>query len=44
MASATFWSKGQIDQTHAKRFAAISYVTYGPHGIVPEKSLPNVRG
>ena len=44
MASATFWSRGQIDQTHAKRFAAISYVTYGPQGIIPEKSLPNVRG
>jgi len=41
MASATFWSKGEIEQSHAKRFAAISYVSYGPHGIIPEESLPN---
>ncbi len=44
MASATFWSKGEIDQKHSKRFAAISYVTYGPHGIIAEESLPNARG
>lgn len=44
MASATFWSKGEIDQEHSKRFAAISYVTYGPHGIIAEESLPNARG
>jgi hypothetical protein len=44
MASASFWSKGAIEVTHNKRFAAISYVTYGPQGIVPEESLPNRRG
>jgi hypothetical protein len=44
MASATFWSRGSIEQKHTKRFAAISYVTYGPRGIIPEKSLPNARG
>jgi hypothetical protein len=36
MASATFSSKGEINQKHARRFAAISYVTYGPHGIIAE--------
>jgi hypothetical protein len=44
MASATFWSKGKIDQKHSKRFAAISYVTYGPCGIIAKESLPNARG
>ena len=40
MASATFWSKGELDQKHSKRFAAISYVTYGPYGVIPEQSHP----
>ena len=44
MASATIWSKGEIEQRHEKCFAAISYATYGPQGIVPEESLPNRRG
>lgn len=44
MASASFWSKGEIEQSHLKRFAVITYVTYGPQGIVPEESLPNRRG
>jgi hypothetical protein len=39
MASATFWSKGQLDQSYSKKFAAISYVAYGPHGIIPAESL-----
>ncbi len=43
MASATFWSKGEIELKHAKRFAAISYVTYGPYGIIAEESLPKRR-
>jgi hypothetical protein len=43
MASADFWSKGELDQKHAGRFAAISFVTYGPYGIVPEESQPNAR-
>jgi hypothetical protein len=41
MASGTFWSKGEIDQRHEKRFASLTYVSYGPHGIIPEESLPN---
>ncbi|HSG32927.1 MAG TPA: hypothetical protein VLA37_00210, partial [Sphingomonadaceae bacterium] len=40
MASATFWSKGEIERRHSKRFAAISYVSYGPYGIIPEESHP----
>jgi hypothetical protein len=43
MASADFWSKGQIEQRHAKRFAAITYASYGPQGIIPEGSLPSRR-
>jgi hypothetical protein len=42
MASATFSSKGEIDQKHAMRFAAINHVTHGPHGIIAEQSYPKV--
>jgi hypothetical protein len=44
MASATFWSRGALDQSHAGRFATISFVTYGPYGIIPEESQPQMRG
>ena len=44
MASATFWSKGEVELSPAKRFAAISYVSYGPYGVIPGESLPNRRG
>jgi hypothetical protein len=43
MASATFWSKGELEQNYSKRYAAISYVTYGPYGIIDEGSLPKRR-
>ena len=43
MASATFWSKGQLEQNYNKKYAAISFVTYGPHGIIPAESLPRRR-
>jgi len=41
MASAAFWSKGELDQEHARRFAALSFVSYGPYGIIAEESFPN---
>lgn len=41
MASASFWSKGELDLTHSGRFAAMSFVSYGPHGIISEESFPN---
>jgi len=41
MASANFWSKGELDQKHAGRFAALSFVSYGPHGIIAEESFPH---
>jgi hypothetical protein len=44
MASATFSSQGQLEQSHQGRFAAISYVTYGPHGVIPERSYPAANG
>jgi hypothetical protein len=44
MASADLWSSRTLEMRHKGRFAAISYVTYGPHGIVPEESLPERRG
>jgi len=44
MTSAKFWSKVEIGQEHASRFAAISFGTYGTHGIIPGESLPHMRG
>jgi hypothetical protein len=44
MASATFWSKGELDQQHGGRFAAMSFVSYGPHGVIPEESFPHRSG
>jgi hypothetical protein len=44
MASATFSSQGQLEQSHRGRFAAISFVTYGPHGVIAEHSYPASSG
>ena len=44
MASATFWSNGELAQRHTNRFAAISCASYSPHGIISEDSLPARRG
>jgi hypothetical protein len=44
MASATFSSQGQLEQSHSGRFAAISYVTYGPHGVIADQSYPVANG
>ena len=41
MASATFWSKGELEQQHEGRFAALTFASYGPNGIIPEESLPH---
>lgn len=41
MASASFWSKGELDQKHGGRFAAMSFASYGPYGIIPEESFPH---
>ena len=43
MASADFWANGELQQKHSKRFAAITYVSYGPNGIIPADSLPARR-
>ena len=40
MASATFWSKGELEQEHSGRFAAMSYVSYGPYGVIEDESHP----
>ncbi|MEM9529990.1 MAG: DUF1326 domain-containing protein, partial [Pseudomonadota bacterium] len=41
MASATFWSKGELKQQHRQRFAALTYASYGPYGIIAEESYPH---
>ena len=40
MASATFWSKGELEQEHSKRFGTIFYATYGPYGVIEEETQP----
>jgi hypothetical protein len=40
MASANYWANEILKQQHEKRFAAITYVSYGPHGIIESESLP----
>lgn len=44
MASATYRAHGELEMTHADRFAAITYASYGPHGILPDDSLPARTG
>lgn len=43
MASARFRSKGELDLEHDGRFAALTFASYGPKGIIPEESLPQQR-
>jgi len=43
MASATFWSKGELEQKHSKRYATMFFVTYGPYGVIEEESQPKRR-
>jgi len=40
MASATFSAGGEMEQNYSKRFAAITYMSYGPSGIIPHESFP----
>ncbi len=40
MASSSFWSRGALDLKHDGRFTAISYVSYGPQGIIDQESHP----
>ncbi len=40
MASASFWSKGNVVQEHSKCFATMFYATYGPYGIIEEETQP----
>jgi len=44
MASASFWSRGELDQKHSERYAALSFVSYSPYGIIAEESLPYRSG
>jgi hypothetical protein len=40
MASANYWADEVLKQQHENRFAAITYVSYGPQGIIESESLP----
>lgn len=41
MASSNFWSQGELVQKHTGRYAALSFVSYGPKGIIAEQSFPH---
>lgn len=40
MASSSFWSEGDVSQDHAHCYGFLTYVTYGPHGVIEEQSYP----
>ena len=40
MASANFSSQGQLVQDYKNKFASISFVTYGPSGVIDNQSYP----
>lgn len=40
MASSSFWSKGDVSQEHANCYGFLTYVTYGPQGVIEERSYP----
>jgi hypothetical protein len=42
MASVDFWGKGALAQDYTQRFGFLTTATYGPQGIVPEASYPQV--
>lgn len=43
MASSTFWSHGEIEQAHSYCYGYVTYVSYGPYGIIEEHSYPKVK-
>jgi hypothetical protein len=40
MASSSFWSEGDVSQEHANCYGFLTYVTYGPYGVIEEHSYP----
>lgn len=40
MASSTYWSEGDISQHHTNCYGFLTYVTYGPYGVIEEHSYP----
>ncbi len=40
MASSTFWSTSAVTQAHQNRYGFLTYVTYGPYGVIEEQSYP----
>jgi hypothetical protein len=40
MASSRFRSEGAVSQQHANCYGFLTYVTYGPHGVMEEHSYP----
>lgn len=43
MGSATYSCQGELEQNYEDKYAAISFVSYGPHGVIAEESLPHRR-
>jgi hypothetical protein len=44
MASANFSSYRELKQNYEQKFASISFVTYGPYGVIAEQSYPMAIG
>ena len=41
--SATFEGTGELQMRHANRYGALTYVAYGPHGLIAEQSYPRAQ-
>jgi hypothetical protein len=44
MASSTFRSKEPLPQEYQNRYGFLTYVTYGPYGVIEEQSYPLAQG
>lgn len=44
MASSTYWSAGEIPQKYANCYGFLTFVTYGPQGVIEEQSYPIEQG
>jgi hypothetical protein len=41
--SATFDGTGELQMRHADRYGVLTYVAYGPYGLIAEQSYPRVQ-
>jgi hypothetical protein len=41
--SSTFWSEGQVQQNYQNSYGFLTYVTYGPYGVIEDLSYPKAQ-